>query len=144
MGYVETDIRKVPLDEVAAKFATLTMSGVGINKSVQLLSEEFQYNFTRTQVARLEKKDVYIRVVKEYYDSIVKKAVMDLKRGTSNLVPKIISAIEKALDEGNIGAITHALKILGIEQPEAEGAKQAQTIQVIMPGGVKKELKDVN
>lgn len=138
MPILKTDIREVPQEEVAAKLAILRMTGVGINKCVQLLSEEFCYNFTRTQLKRLEHKDVYVRTVKEYKDNVVKRAIADLKEGTARLVPKIITAIEKSLAKGSTAAIPPALKILGIEGTEPEN-KQAQAITVIMPGSKKPE-----
>lgn len=141
MGYVTQDLREINLDAVAAKAAVLTISGVGIHKQVQLLSEEFGYQFTRTQIKRLEVKDTYIKTLEESKKNIIKKAVAELRQGVSGLVPKIIKAIEVALDEGNIAAITPALKVLGIENLEPD-QKQSQNITVVLPGQ-KKDLKDV-
>lgn len=133
---IKTSILEVPSEEAAARLAVLQLQGVGINKIVQLMTEEFGYQFTRAQLKRYEHKEVYVRTVKEYKDNLVKKAVVELKAGTSKLVPKIIEAIEKALDNGNINAITHALKILGVETIEPEN-KQAQSITVVLPGKAK-------
>lgn len=132
MPIIKTDIRELPIEDITAKFATMTMAGVGINKAVELLSKEYEYQFTRTQIERLRKKDVYIRIVKEYEDSLVKNAVIDLRKGTALIVPKILSALTLALEEGNIQAVPHALKILGVGGEEP--VQQAQNIQVILPG----------
>lgn len=132
MPIIKTDIKELPLADITAKFATMTMAGVGINKAVELLSKEYEYQFTRTQIERLRKKDVYIRIVKEYEDNLVENAKIDLRKGTALIVPKILSALTLALEEGNIQAVPHALKILGVGGEEP--VQQAQNIQVILPG----------
>lgn len=129
---LKTDIREVPLEQVAAKLAVLEMQGVGENKQVTVLTEEFEYPFTRTQLNRLRIKDTYLNVIEDYKKNVVKKAVSDLKGGVSSLVPKIIKALEVALDEGNLQAVMPALKILGVESQEP--TQQAQNLTVVLPG----------
>lgn len=133
MPIVKTDLKEVPMEEVAAKAAQLSISSVGINKQVQLLSEEFGFNFSRRQIERLRTKDVYQRVVKEYTDNVVKAAVSELKREASNLVPLVTEALKKALETGNINAVPHTLKILGIDEKDA-GDSKSQSLTVVLPG----------
>lgn len=139
---IKTDIREIPMEEVAAKAATLAMAGVGINKAVEMLSTEFSFQFTRTQIDRLKKKDTYMRVVKEYKDNIVKSAVAELREGVALLIPKVISALTVALEEGNITAVPHVLKVLGVGGEEP--VQQAQNIQVILPGSTPTEREVKN
>lgn len=141
MPVLYTSVKDVPMEQVAARAAVLEMSGVGQNKQVQILSEEFQFNFTRTQIERLRAKDTYLSVVEEYKKNVVKRAVSDLKSGVSGLVPKIIKALEVALDEGNLQAVMPALKVLGIENQEP--TQQAQNLTVVLPGSRPQE-KEVN
>lgn len=142
MPILKSSISEVDQDSASARMAVLECQGVGIQKQVQLLSEEFNFNFTRRQLeTQLRKKDAYARTKTEYVNSVVKAAVADLKSGTSRLVPKIISALEKALDNGDLKAVLPSLKILGIDTQEPTDNKQAQSIQIIMPG--KRIEKDV-
>lgn len=142
MPLIKTDIREVPMEEVAAKAATLAMAGVGINKAVELLSTEFEFQFTRTQVDRLKKKDVYMRIVKEYQDNIVKNAKIELQHWASSNISLLTSALTTALKEGNITAVPHMLKILGVGGEEP--VQQAQNIQVILPGSTATEREVKN
>ena len=137
-----TSVRDIPRDSVAARAATLRMQGVGLNAITKQLSEEFEFNFTRTYMERLENTETYQRVVTEHRNAVVKAAINELKKCTSALVPKIVTALEKALDNGNVNAIPHALKILGIEGAEPD-QKQQQNITVVLPGANKKQEKDV-
>lgn len=134
MPILKTSILEVPQDEVAARLAVLQVTGVGTNKCVQLLSEEFNFNFTRTQLKRLELRDTFVRTIEEYKKNIVKKAVSDLKEQASRLIPKIVSSIENGLDNNHYQVIPHALKILGVENVEPDNNKQAQVLQVVLPG----------
>lgn len=129
-------------DEVAAKSAELTINQIGLVKQIQLINEEFGMEITRRQLERYRKREVYQRVVRDYTETLIKSSVSELRRGMSNLVPKIIAAIEKALDEGNIQAIPHALKILGVEN--VEPVQQAQSLTVVMPGAKPKEIEVSN
>lgn len=135
MPILNTLLSQIDTELVAAKAAQLQVLGVGANKQVQVLSEQFGYQFTRSQVKRLELKDTYQRVLKEHTESVIKQAVIELKKGTSLLVPKIIEALNKALSDGDIRAILPALKILGIENA-VDDTKQSQTITVVLPGSV--------
>jgi hypothetical protein len=139
---IVSSIRDVDTDSAAARLAVLHKQGVGENKAVEILSEEFKYKFTRSQLKKFEYKETYLRTIEEYQKKVVKKAVSELKHSTSRLVPKIVKAIEDALEKGNINAITHALKILGIESVEPE-QKQAQSITVVLPGKQQTQEKDV-
>ena len=140
---VLTNIRDVETDKAAARLAILQKLGVGENRIVDTLSEEFNYKFTRAQVKKLEYKDTYLRTIEEYQKKVIKRAVAQLKEMTSSLVPKIVKAIEDALEKGNVNAITPALKILGIESAEPE-QKQAQNITVVLPGKSKEKEIQVN
>lgn len=132
---LKTSLIEVDQESAAARMAVLELQGVGIQKQVQLLSEEFNFNFTRRQLqTQLSKKESYAKTKEEYTKSVVKAAVADLKRDVSRLVPKIIQALEKALGDGDIKAIPPALKILGIDIQEAVDNKQAQNITVVLPG----------
>lgn len=129
------------MNEVVAKYAQLTITGVGINKAIDQLRAEFNYPFTRTQVERLRYNELYIKVTEEYNRSVVRKAINELRKGVSDLVPKIIQNITENLEKGNINAVAPALKIMGIENTE-EGPKHAQNLTVVLPGA-RKDIKDV-
>lgn len=140
---IKYDIKDVDTEKAAARLAQLHVEQVGRDKCIQILDEEFGYRFTRAQLDRLTKKEIYNNVKDEFYKSIQKQAVAKLKEGTSSLVPKILKALEEAIEKGNIQAIAQGLKILGIENAEPE-TKQAQQLTVVLPGAVKKDTRDVN
>lgn len=137
---------KVDTSAAAARLAEFDILGHGRDQCQKMLSNEFDFNFSRGQLERLRTKDTYVRVKEEHDKTIVKAAVTRLRADTSRLVPKIITAIEHGLDANDLKAITPALKILGIEVIEPQ-AQQAQAIQVIFPDTRSKpesEVIDVN
>lgn len=134
MPILKTDIREVNSEEAAAESAKMTLNGVGINKQVQILSEMFTFNFTRSQVLRLQKRDVYVSVIEEFKKNVVKKAVSDLHTGVSELIPDVIATLKQHLSERNLQAVPMAVKIIGGEAQIEEKQQQAQNITVVLPG----------
>ena len=128
------------IDKIAAKMAELTISGVGINKQVQLLNEEFDVELNSRRITKYRKREIYQRIMNEYTEGLVKNAIAELKRETSQLIPLVIGAIKKALEEGNLQAVPHALRILGVGEESKEAPSQSLT--VVLPG--MKQEKDVS
>jgi hypothetical protein len=138
---IPVDTRTLPHDLIAASYARMKMNGVGLQKATDMLSDEFGYVLKRTYVERLETRNTFIEICETFRKNVVKKAVADLKNDVSKFAPKIAKVIENALDEGDLKAITPALKILGIDVQEPE-TKQNTSITVLLPGAQPKE-KDV-
>lgn len=126
------EVEKLKRERMAAKSAELTIAGVGLKKQHEMLAQEFDLTLSRRQVERLRQHAMYKRVLTEYTEGLVKSAIAELKLGVSKLIPKVLTAIENALEADNMQAVPHALKILGVTEEEPQ--KQAQAIQVIMPG----------
>jgi hypothetical protein len=60
----------------------------------------------------------------------------------SNLTPKIINALERAVRSNNMKGVEISLKVLNVLNPENDDSKQAQQMTLIMPGA-KPPVKDI-
>ena len=129
------------IDKIAAKMAELTIAGTSTRQQIEILSKEFNCTLNPRKMENYRKREVYQTVLREYTEILVKNSIAELKRETSRLLPKVIRAIEQALDDGNINAVTHALKIIGIDQ--VDNTQQAQTLTVVLPGGMSDEKKAI-
>lgn len=138
MVLVPKTIREIDLDQAATELAILDYTGVGRQKACDLLSEKFGQRVTSTKLEQIRKHATYIKTRQEHVETLIKGAVMRLKERTSHLPDLIVETIEKALKDGNINAIPHALKILGIDSAEP-AAKQTNQIQVVLAGARPKE-----
>lgn len=125
------------IDKIAAKMAELTITGVSTRQQIDMLSKEFNAELNPRKLENYRKREVYQNILREYTETLVKNSIAELKRETSRLVPKVVQAIEKALDDGNVTVIPHALKIMGIDN--IGESQQAQQLTVILPGGTKEE-----
>lgn len=130
------------IDLIAAKMAELQLAGVGINKQVQLINQEFGTSINNRTITRYRKREVYTRILDEYTNNIVKNAVSNLKREVSDLIPLVTSALRKALEDGNINAIPHVLKVIGIDSEVKE--QQAQQLTVVLPGATQAQIRDID
>lgn len=125
---------------VAPKIAEMQLLGMPITWQISAIKDQLNITITRRQYNRLLKSDTYKEVMATATDQIKRNAVADLVRRTSDLVPLIDSALRKALEDGQVQAIPHALKILGIDKHD-DTPQQAQQLTVVLPGG---EIKDVS
>jgi len=123
---------------LSIRSAELTLAGEeDANKQLVILNKELADRkidmvLDLRQIYYFRTKEVYKRMIKEHTESLVKEALIELKKNTSKLVPKIVKAIEKALDKNSMQAVPHALKILGIDSEEP--TRQAQQLTVVLPG----------
>jgi len=139
---VPKTIREIDLDEAATELAVMDYTGIGRQKACDLLSEKFGQRVTSTKLLQIRKHATYIKTRQEHVETLIKGAVMRLKERTSHLPDLIVETIEKALKDGNINAIPHALKILGIDSAEP-AAKQTNQIQVVLAGARPNKEKSV-
>lgn len=131
---LKIDMREAPVDELASQIAALKVSGIGINNIVKQVREETGWPITKTYIdRRIETSEVYLKTVKLLQDGIVKKNVNKYKANTSELLDLVHKVLLKSLEEGDLKAVPLVLKSVGIDLPEQE-QRQAQTIQVILPG----------
>lgn len=131
-----------PRDELAARAATLKVAGVGLNEQVKRLREETGWPVTITYLKQqLLTTEIYHKQLKALEDGIIRRNVSEFKSYCAEMLPLTQQKLLELVKEGDIKAITLILKSVGIETPEQE-TKQAQVLQVIMPGQAKKE-KDV-
>ncbi len=133
-----TDTRNLPHDLIAASYARLKMNGVGLVNATTQLSDEFGYVLKRTYVERLETRSTFIEVCEQFRKNVVKKAVAELKEDVARFSHKIAKLIELKIEEGDLKALTPALKILGIDTQEPE-QKATQPVNVYLPGARPKE-----
>lgn len=137
------NIQDVDQEKAAARLSEMHITGMGRDKCLILMEEEFGYKFTRSQLKNLEKREIYGKVKEEYTNSILKQARASLKEGVTKMVPILIQSLEEQVKNGSVPAMVLTAKILGVETAEPEN-KQAQQLTVVLPGAIKKEPKDVN
>ncbi len=104
---------------------------------------EAEFGFSRPVVNRALCTDMAKSVIKGLIDDAVASAVVSIRRRLSDMNELAMNVMEQNLKEGNIEALKLYFKGLGLEKTENEGAKQQQAIQVILPGSMKPEIKDV-
>ena len=126
---------------LATKIAEMTIIGANDTKQMATILSDMGVSLTRRQYNKLKKSETYKSVMAEATDTIRKNAVAELVRKTSELVPLIDTALRKALEEGNVQAVPHALKILGLDGKQDDKPQQAQQLVVMLPGA--KTEKDV-
>lgn len=128
------DLRLLPRMEIAARLAELELQGHGIHKIVSILTTQYNYRFTRTQVEKMKSEDTYIKVIEGAAQRYVRQAQNRIRSHYSKRAEKIINALDELIDEKNITAIITALKLLGVLEKVEGEQKQAQQLTVILPG----------
>lgn len=125
---------------IAEEAAMLTLRGIGINEQVKILRKSYPGpDLTRTKLVTLKRHPKYLEVYKNKADEMVTNGQIQLKTGAADLVPAVIACLKTRLAEGDVKAAVAVVNIL-TEQKQEDGQKQAQQLQIIMPGVVK-ELK---
>jgi hypothetical protein len=117
---------------LVAKIAQLAAQGTGIHKIAEIIETESGQKISWRQVKKIISSDRCKDLMQELTDSTMAVAKTQLRSETARMVGKIIRTIEYHLDEKNLNAVPHALKIIGIEQEE--GSKGQQNITVVLPG----------
>ncbi len=120
------------MDKLAMRIAELTLSSMGIHKQAELLTQETGSKVTHAMITRYKQRPAYKNYMVDAIEQIKKQSISDLVHRVSKLVPMIESTIVTNLENGNINAVPHALRILGLGE-ETKG-QQAQQLNVIMPG----------
>ena len=141
--------KEILRDQIAAKSAALTLIGVTVEKQIEELREEFHprlvdagIQLSLRTLMNYRTRTTYKDVMLGATDKVVKQAITELKQAVSGLVPDVIAALKQALKEGDIKAVPHALKILGIDTMEP--TNQTQSITVMLPDMNKPSERDVN
>lgn len=133
-----------PKEELAARAATMKMTGIGINKQVQILREETGWPITVTYIEKqLQPTDMYQKMVKTLNDGIIRKNKSDYQKYCSEMLSLVQEKLLQLVKEGDTKAISLVLKSVGIETPEQE-QKQSSNITVVMPGVALKKERDVS
>ncbi len=120
------------MDKLAMRIAELTLSGMGIHKQAELLSTETESKVTHNMITRYKQRAAYKNYMVDAIEQIKKQSISDLVHRVSKLVPMIESTIVTNLENGNINAVPHALRILGLG--EETKSTQQQALTVVMPG----------
>ena len=120
-------------DEVLAKeVAAYTVSGL----TPRAISEEMGVPIRRINAAL--RSDRFRITVEELQGPMLAKARVQLRTRIASIVKKVGDVLEKHLDDNNLQAIPHALKILGIQ--EQEESKGDTNLTVILPGQGQQEI----
>ena len=120
------------MDVIAIKIGEMSLAGVGIHEQAKRLSTEFDLTLNHSHITRYKKRAACQNYMAEATQEIRRHAVADLVRRVSKLVPLIEDTIMSNLEDGNINAVPHALKIIGLGEEEKSSGQQSLT--VVMPG----------
>lgn len=121
--------------EIVRQVATRRAMGVPLRD----LSKEF--GLPVYTINKAINSDMGKAIVKEVIDNAVAGAVIQARRGLSDLVEASVQVIKDQLAEGNLEAAKMVLKGIGLDQAEKQDLAQQQAITVILPG--KAEPKDI-
>lgn len=113
-------------DTLIFDIATLTVIGKGPYEIAK------QLNVDARRVKRIQEKPECKEAIKEITNSAITNAKNVVKSEVSKMVPALLETLKKHLEEHNLNAVPHALKILGITEDEKGPA--STKIQVIIPG----------
>lgn len=112
-------------EALAKEFAILKLGGMSVNGIAKKLNMSFAK-------AKLFNESVEVSYfVKQIGNDAVKDFKSKLMQEVSKLVPLMIDTLKVHLEDHNLNAIPHALKIMGFDKEEIE---QAQQITVVLPG----------
>lgn len=112
-------------EAIAKEYAILKIGGMsiaGISKKLNLSRKKAELFWDSIEV------QYYI---KQIGNDAVKDFKLQLMKEVSKLVPLMIDTIKQHLEDKNLNAIPHALKIMGFDKEEVE---QSQSITVVLPG----------
>lgn len=129
-------------EQIIADAAELILSGVGVQKAAQILSEKHSCPVSKTMVERWQKHDTFLKIEEEFKKKIIRKAASNLQTGSSKLIPKTLEAIERALDKDNMNAVAHVIKLVGLGVSQPEQAQQT-VINVVPATSLPKPERDI-
>lgn len=125
-NYFPDDGEDVLVQALQVKIATLAFAGM----TKAAMAKEMKISTRR--VNTLLQDEETMRQIRKLRDECVETAKVIIKKGAANLAKQVVAVIEHHLDNNNLNAVPHALKILdfGVE----EQAKETGTsITVVMP-----------
>lgn len=122
----------------ALKVVSMHMEGTGIQKIARTLSEETGESISHRKVTSLLKSPECQRIMTELNEAAMATAKSVARQRGASLIKKTMDVIEYHLDEKNLMAVPHVLKITGVID-EKEQASTNQALTIIMPGADQKE-----
>lgn len=131
----EAQAEKAQRENMAEVLAQLTLRGVGLNKQVAEMQDQFKdLTLTRTRLDQLRKHPRYKEIIQHHFEHVSSLAVLEGRLKLTGLIPDAITALKHLIKvKKNVNAIALVFKNAGMET--IEETKQAQAITVIMPGG---------
>lgn len=121
-GKVLTPSEKFNEDALAKIIASGMISG----GSLKSLAAEL--GCSRNKIRRIYETESCKRYMKELGDEALHTAKHKIRVGTALLVDKIVATIHKHLEDKNLNAIPHALKILGFSDEEKDTVTNLQVV----------------
>lgn len=112
-------------EALVAQIATMTALGKGYTTIAKEL--DLTHNKTKRLMNSPECREMILRI----QNDALKSAKDNIRKGVAVLADQIIETLRKHLEENNLNAIPHALKILGFN--ENEQSTGDSVINVILP-----------
>lgn len=102
-----------------------------------------QMGIPRTRVVNIMNSDECKRYIRDIGETAVYQAKLQIKKEVARLAPMIVETIKRHLEDNNLQAIPHALKVLGFSEQEAS-AKDNEVRVVLDFGQAKDKPIEVN
>lgn len=125
-GHFPDDGQLVLEQSLQVRIATMAFGGM----SKSAMSKEL--GISAAKVSRIIQDEETIRYVRKLRDECVEIAKARIKKGAAELADRVVEVIKHHLDNNNLNAVPHALKVLdfGIEESSGDAGTN---ITVIMP-----------
>lgn len=124
---------KEAIELLAEKAALLDLQGIGINEQVKQLATEVNFPVTRTKLLQVKRHPKYQEIKKKAIEAEFENGTLDLKRMAVELLPDVYKCLKDKLKDGDTKAAALVVNLF-IGKEDDSGPKQAQQIQVILPG----------
>lgn len=120
---------------LAEAWAMLKLKGVGIQKAVIILRDQFKdLTITRSTLAGVSNLPSYREIMVKYQEDKIRFGKLDGQVDVINLMPEFVKALQRVLKSKNPApGIAVMAKVLF--EAEANKTQQAQQLQIIMPAG---------
>lgn len=125
-GHFPDDGEQVLDQALQVRVATLAFGGM----SKSGISKELGISYPK--VNKVLQDEETIRCIRKLRDECVEIAKARIKKGAAELADRVVEVIKHHLDNNNLNAVPHALKVLDFGVEEV-GSNVGTTIQVIMP-----------
>ena len=119
------------------QIAAMSLALVPVEQQKRKIKEEFKVELTNRQYNKIKDSDTCQLIMSEATEKMKKIAISELARMGKDLLPLVESTLRTALEDGQLGAVPHVFKMVGLDGKTDDKPVQAQQIVVQLPGVIK-------